>query len=347
MLGRWIEVLAGCLLLGGSLVLPVFAATPAVPAGAAPGRYEVPEPAWFKVSFLDLREDVAEAAQVGKRVMIYFHQDNCPYCTKLLLDNFGQKTIADTTRRHFEVISINLWGDREVTDLAGRATTEKAFAKNLRVQFTPTVLLLDERGEVALRLNGYIPPHQFEAALEYVAGKLERRQSFGDYQLAKPREPASGTLHPEPWLLPAPLDLSRPDPRPTMVLFEQKVCAACDEMHGEGFTRPEMAALLPRFRAARVDVAAAETLKLPGGEELRMRDWARRLNIVYTPSLAFFDTAGREIFRVEGYLRAFHLASSLEYIASGAYREQPEFQRFIEARAAARRAKGERVELLK
>lgn len=42
-----------------------------------------------------------------------------------------------------------------------------------------------------------------------------------------------------------------------------------------------------------------------------------------------------------------HLASSLDYVASGAYRSQPEFQRFIEARAAALRAKGEQVELMK
>lgn len=54
-----------------------------------------------------------------------------------------------------------------------------------------------------------------------------------------------------------------------------------------------------------------------------------------------------EVFRVEGYLRPFHLASSLAYVASGAYRDQPEFQRFIETRAAALRAKGEPVELMK
>jgi thioredoxin-related protein len=78
-----------------------------------------------------------------------------------------------------------------------------------------------------------------------------------------------------------------------------------------------------------------------------MRDWTRKLNIIYTPSLLFFDHNGREVFRVEGYLRPFHLSSSLDYISSGEYLKQPEFQRFIEARAAARRAKGERVELMK
>lgn len=320
---------------------PAFAASVAAPAQHEP-------PAWFKESFLDLREDIAEAGKAGRRLMLYFHQDGCPYCTRLLTENFGQKRIADKTRRHFDVLAINIWGDREVTDTAGRTLTEKAFAKSLGVQFTPTLLLLDEQGAVALRLNGYQPPHQFEAALDFVAARREKREKFTDYLQAQAREPASGRLHEQPWLLPAPLDLAGlARDKPRLVLFEQKVCAACDEMHGEGFPRPEVAALLKKYHVARVDIAAAAPLTTPGGERTTMRDWARRLEIVYTPSLVFFDAAGREVFRVEGYLRPFHLASSLEYVASGAYLTQPEFQRFIEARAAARRARGERIEPMK
>ena len=305
------------------------------------------EPAWFKESFLDMREDIAEAAKAGRRLMLYFHQDGCPYCAKLLRENFGDKAIAEKTRKHFDVIALNIWGDREVTDLAGKPTTEKAFAKALRVQFTPTLIMFDEKGGTALRLNGYIPPHQFHAALDYAGGRLEKRQAYIDYLQANARDPASGMLHAAPWLLPAPLDLAKRDGKPTLVIFEQKVCAGCDEMHAEGFPRPEVAELLKRYRAARVDIGSSESLKTPQGKSLAMRDWARDLKIAYTPSFVFFDAGGREVFRVEGYLRPFHLSSSLDYVASGAYKKQPEFQRFIEARAAARREKGEKIELMK
>ncbi|MBI4753973.1 MAG: thioredoxin fold domain-containing protein [Betaproteobacteria bacterium] len=321
---------------------------PLAPGTVNPG-YEEP-PLWFKESFLDLRDDVAEAAKAGRRLMLYFHQDGCPYCAKLLRDNFGQKTIADKARRHFDTLAINLWGDREVTDLTGKTMTEKAFARSQRVQFTPTLLLLDEKGRVALRLNGYLPPHKFEAALDYVGGRLETKQSFTDYLAARAKEPSSGKLHDAAWLMKPPLKLAEALKRggkPLLVLFEQKECAACDEMHAEGFPRPEVAALLGRFQVARIDMASAEPVQTPGGETLPARQWARRIGVFYTPSLAFFQAGGQEVFRVEGYLRPFHLASSLEYVASGAYREQPEFQRFIEARAAARRSRGERIELMK
>jgi thioredoxin-related protein len=305
---------------------------------------------WFKESFLDIREDIAEAKKSGRRLMLYFYQDGCPYCSKLLRDNLGQKAIADKTRKHFDVIALNIWGDREVTDLSGKTMAEKAFAKAMKVQFTPTLVMFDEQGNVALRLNGYLQPHKFEAAVDFVGRRLERKQNFADYLAKNAREPASTTLNDEPWLLPAPLklaDILKRDGKPLIVLFEQKECEACDEMHFEAFPRPEVKDLLGKFSIARIDMASREPVQTPGGKMLPGRDWARSIGVFYTPSLVFFDKAGTEVFRVEGYLRPFHLGSSLDYVASGAYREQPEFQRFIEARAAARRARGERVELMK
>ena len=43
-----------------------------------PGYHD--QPAWFKQSFLDIREDVAEAAANDQRVVLYFYQVGCPYC---------------------------------------------------------------------------------------------------------------------------------------------------------------------------------------------------------------------------------------------------------------------------
>ncbi len=317
-------------------------------AAGASGAHHLENPAWFKQSFLDLRDDVKEATKAGRRLMLYFYQDGCPYCSKMLQENFGQKEIADKTRKHFDVIAINLWGDREVVDMGGKTVAEKVFATALKVQFTPSLLLLDEKGEVALRLNGYMPPHKFSAALDFVGQHLEKKQRFTDYLAANAGEPASGRLHHEAWLMKAPLKLAAAKGgKPLLVLFEQKECAACDELHSDAFTRADVMGLLGQYQVAQVDIASRDAVQTPVGETLPARDWARRAGVFYTPSLVFFDARGREVFRVEGYLRPFHLASSLEYVASGAYRTQPEFQRYIDTRAALRRARGERVELMK
>jgi thioredoxin-related protein len=61
--------------------------------------------------------------------------------------------------------------------------------------------------------------------------------------------------------------------------------------------------------------------------------------------VVFFDTRGREVFRFDGEMRPFHVESAFDYVASGAYRDEPQFQRFVQARAERLRAAGQNVDL--
>lgn len=321
---------------------------PLAPGMVHPGYEE--QPAWFKNSFLDLREDVAEAAKHGKRVLLYFYQDGCPYCKKLLQDNFGQRPIADKTRQFFDVIAINMWGDREVADLAGAAMTEKDFARQMKVMFTPTLIALDEKGGQALRINGYYAPHQFGAALDYAGLKKEREISFKDYFAQLAPAVAQGKLHGDARYLKPPYRLDQAvkrNAKPLLVLFEQKQCLPCDELHLDIFKRKESRTLLDKFQVAQFDLWATTGLVTPDGKPTNAREWAKALQVNYAPTMIFFDAEGRELFRAEAYLKAFHLQSVLDYIASGAYRQYPEFQRFVEARGDALRARGMAPDMMK
>ena len=302
-------------------------------------------PAWFTETFLDFREDIADAAKEGKRLMVYFGQDGCPYCKELMQNNFSQKAIVDKTRRHFTAIAFNIWGDREVTWTDGRKFSEKQFAAFLKIQFTPTLLFFDERGRVVARLNGYYPPRRFDAVIDWIAGRMEDRVSLADHLERSVKEAANPALHDELFFLKPPYDLRRKAKRALAVFFETPDCGACDELHAEGFRRPEIAQSLERFDVARFALGERTRVITPGGERLPAEDWARALGIVYTPSVVFFGAAGREAFRIEAYLRPFHLAGSLDYVASGAYRREPNFQRFLQARAEDRRRRGENVDL--
>jgi thioredoxin-related protein len=311
-----------------------------------PSPHAIDIPRWFAQSFLDFREDVAEATRDGKRLLVYFGQDGCPYCTRLMVANFSQREIVAKTQRHFVAVALNVWGDREVTWLDGRAMSEKEFARSMNVQFTPTLLFLDEKGRVVARLDGYYPPQRFEAVLDYVAARREGTEKLGEYLARVAKEPASAKLHDQPFFVGAPYDLARkPGDKPLAVVFETTDCAPCDELHREGFRRAEVLALVRRFDVARFALGAPTPLTTPDGRRTTAQAWARELDVVYTPSVVFFDASGAEVFRIAAYLRPFHLASSFEYVASGAYRAEPSFQRFIQARAEKMREKGETVEL--
>jgi thioredoxin-related protein len=313
---------------------------------SAPQAIDIPK--WFTESFLDLREDVRDAAKENRRVMLYFGQDGCPYCKALMKVNFGESDIVEKTRRHFVAIALNLWGDREVTWIDGRKMPEKELARALKVQYTPTLLFLDERGQVALRLNGYVPPEKFRIALDYAAGRMEGKLPYAEYLAQRSPGKAADPLGAQSFVQEG-TNLARMlgAGKPLAVLFEQKGCRECDELHREGFARPEVRQLIARFTVAQLDLAGSRAVVAPDGGPTNERDWAGALRIGYAPSIVFFDAGGKEVFRVEGYLRPFHLASVLDYVAGGGYREEPSFQRFIQKRADTLRAAGKTVDLWK
>jgi thioredoxin-related protein len=330
--------------------LLIVAVSPA-PTFAQEGHpHAVELPSFFVETFMVLPEDAAEAAKTGKRLLLYFGQDGCPYCKELIQTNFTQGAIVDTTKKHFMPMAINLWGDREVTWFDGKVRSEKEFAKFLKVQFTPTVLLLDEKGGIVARINGYYPPHRFLAALDYAAQRLEGKLSFAAHMQAVPQQGASPTLHEQAFFLKAAvgksLDLRRKTGgKPLAVLFETRHCAACDELHTIGFVRAETRAALAQFDVARFSLSAREMLVTPQGERMSGEAWAQQLKISYTPSVVFFDDIGVEVFRLEAYVRPFHFTSSFEYVGSGGYKQEPEFQRWLQGKAERMKQKGQTLDL--
>lgn len=297
-----------------------------------PGYHE--QPKWFKLSLLDLRDDLKESIVAKKRLVVYFYQDGCPYCKKLLEENFGQRDIAEKTQKHFDVISINIWGSKEVKDLAGQTMDEKQFAASLKVQFTPTLLFFDEKGEVALRINGYYYPDKFRVALDYVANKLEKTESFAVYYKKNSAKTPKAKLNFEPTFAKPPYDFKKllsTQKKPLLVLFEQPGCRLCDELHKDILSLDKIKIEMKKLTVAAVDLWSKETVVTPLGQKTTVEKWAKELGVTSTPSLVFFDAKGKEVFRTEAFFKSFHIQGAMAYVHEEAYVSQPNFQRYLQA----------------
>lgn len=330
------------------LFVPSSLASQSAAVSVTPSPHAINIPKWFSLSFLDFQEDVAEAAREGRRLMVYVGQDGCPYCTALMKVNFGDAAITAYTRRHFVAVALNLWGDREVKWIDGSIMSEKALAAKLRVQYTPTLLFFDESARVVLRLNGYTPPDKFRQALDFVVGRHEAKQSFADYVAGKAPPAARTSLGAQPFFTRGETHLARlvtDASKPLVLVFEQRACRECDEIHRDAFSLPKVRAQMARFHAVQLDARGARAVVGLNGARTTEARLAHELQVVYTPSLIFFDSGGREVFRAEGYMRPFHVESVLDYVASGAYRREPSFQRFIKQRADEAHAAGRQVVL--
>ncbi len=100
---------------------------------------------WVGESFLDLREDLADATKAGKRLLVVFEQKGCIYCKKFHTEILSKKYINDYVRDNFVLLQINLWGDKEVIDFDGTPVTEKKLAGRWGVVNTPTAFFMPEK----------------------------------------------------------------------------------------------------------------------------------------------------------------------------------------------------------
>lgn len=291
-------------------------------------------PSWFKQSFLALDEDLQEAVDTGKRgIIVYFGQKRCAYCKMLMDVNFKTPDIVTYTRRHFDVIPIDIWSPEEVTTPQGESISQREYAIRMGTNFTPSLVFYDADGRVALRLRGYYPPYQFRAALEYVAGDHYQREKFPVYMARgdKTLRFEAEDMVEEAFFTPPPHNLDRTHfaaDLPLVVFFEQGDCHACDILHTQPLQSRAVRRLFDRIESVQLNRYADTPLIKPDGSPSTAKEWARELGIFYSPSIVFFDEKGREIIRVDSVVHLFRLRNVLNYVLTRGYRVEPSFLRW-------------------
>lgn len=294
---------------------------------------EIVLPSWFKLSFLDLQDDLDEAVTEKKKgIIIYFGRKDCPYCKALLENNWTLKHIVHYTNKNFDVIAINTKGTRNVTDIDGFVYDEKNYSLKMKTNFTPSLLFINGEGKIVFKLSGYHNPYRFMAALEYVADSHYKTQSFKSYlSQAKDSLASSGgdELNHQDYFTPAPHNLNRsvfPGERALAVFFEKKNCHACDILHSNPLENSIINKHFQELDVIQVDIDTKENIVTPSGVRTNTLEWSEQLELHYSPTIVFFDEAGKEIIRIDSVIWLHRLDRVLEYITLKAYKQFPSFQ---------------------
>ena len=315
------------------------------------GAKTATHPEWFKESFLDLEEDIADAASNNKRLVVYFWQPGCPYCTQLWEDNFSQQKIVEDFRKNFEIVALNMWGDKEVVSVGGNDYTEKSFSDALGIKYTPTLLFFDENKKVVHRLNGYIPPEDFQRSMDFVSGKHEKTQSFGEFsaqQMQASSEEKGGNLNDEDFFISDSYNLNKINKTGNdylAVFFEAKNCKNCDLLHEKTLQDKTTRNLIKKFSSVQLDRFSNTKITTPTGQSTTAKEWANKLGISYLPAMVFFNQEGQEVMRIDAQMRTFHIQSVFDYVLTGAYKTEKNFQRYISARSEKIRKSGVDVDI--
>ncbi len=265
--------------------------------------YEIPD--WFKQSFLEIADDVEEAADSNKHVLLFFHLNACPYCNRMLSENFNKEPLKSQIQQNFDSIAINIRGDREIAMSEDLNTTERALSSYLKIQYTPTIIFLNNKNQTVLRLNGYRSPEAFKQALDFVQSKAYLNSSFSDFKRTHMQYGQYQFIQ-DP-LIKSATDLSTLQ-GPVALLFEDNDCNECDHFHKKMMQRPEIRELLKRLTLIRLDAKSDKPITGFDGKPTTPLKLAADLAMSYRPGIVLFDE-GKEVSRVESMLYPFHFGN--------------------------------------
>ena len=288
-------------------------------------------PDWFKQSFLDFKDDVEDARQAGRHIMVFMDLNGCPYCARMLDENFHNGDNLPYIREHFDVISVNVRGDRDVGWIDGKTYSEQALALKLKVVGTPTLVFIDPDGNKVLQLNGYRTPQTLRHALEYVNAKAYRQQSLSDF-IEKKQAKSVYTFRDHPRFEKV-TDFANYR-KPLAIIFEDRNCADCDGFHEKVLNHPDVLAELKPYRVVRLDAYADTPIVDVSGKRTTPRKWAASLALTHRPGVVLFDEA-KEAGRVEGRFYHFHFKEMLRFVSGKYYRQYDRFGSYLEARQPA------------
>ena len=304
------------------------------------GGKDTTMPSWLYSSFLDFSEDIEELADEKKRFVIFVQQQNCPYCHLFVNKNLKDENTKTKLLENFAMVDINMFGNRELVDVDGEELTEKEFAKKHNIQFTPTIIFYNENKKEILRLNGYVNVEKFNQALDFIKEKQESKLSFKDYLVQNAKEKT--VAYEKSALFKDSKVFARlKDSKKLAVLFETKDCKEeCLNLHTKLLKDKTTVELLKKIDLYSINLNKNDYVATPKRIIKRTKDWTNELNIVYSPTIVFFDEKGNEIIRIESMLKNFHFQSIVDFVVSDAYKEEKEFQRYLTNRANKIRDKG-------
>ncbi len=278
-------------------------------------------------SFLNLTKQLNKLSSENKRLLVFFHEENCLYCDLFITKNLKDEKIKNKLENYFGIVNINIFGDKKLTDINGKTYIEKEFALKNRIQFIPSFIFYDEQGKQILRLNGYQNIKNFNLALDYIKNKRERLISFKNY-ISQNKEKA--ILISEPDLFKDSKNFIRnKNSKKMAIFFESANCEECEILHKNLLKNSATRDLLKQIDNFQVDINSTSSVVTPKKVITKIKDWTETLNITHIPTIIFFDENAKEIIRVESSFKNSHFQTIVDYVVSDIYKEKKEFQRYL------------------
>jgi len=152
----------------------------------ATAEYRDPTEYFFQPFLGDLRSEIADARASGRKgVVVMYHFEACPYCTRMKKEVLSRPDVQDWYHREFTVVAIDTLGDQPITGLDGKTLPEKAYAHSVGIRGTPTFDFYGTDGSRLYRyIGGIYVSEDFLLLGRFVVTGAFRNSSFQAYLAA-------------------------------------------------------------------------------------------------------------------------------------------------------------------
>ncbi len=114
-----------------------------------------------------MQRDAASSARARVPILLFFDRGDCPYCERALREYLVPMSLDEKWRERAIYRQVEVDRELPLTDFDGKPTTHRAFAARYRAALTPTVMIVDGRGEkIGDALIGLMTPDFYAAYLE-------------------------------------------------------------------------------------------------------------------------------------------------------------------------------------
>lgn len=151
-----------------------------------------------KINWMTMDEALAAQSKKPKKIFVDMYTSWCGPCKMLDRDTFSNKDVINYINTHFYAVKFNAEGNETVSyqnkdytnpgydpAKAKRRNSQHQFARFMGVRAYPTVLFLDEQGNLINRVKSYKKPQQMELYLKLFGTDLWReittQEKFDEY----------------------------------------------------------------------------------------------------------------------------------------------------------------------
>ena len=132
-----------------------------------------------EINWVTIEEAVALQKKTPKKIMMDVYTNWCGPCKMLDRNTFQNKDVANYVNEHYYAVKFNAEGNEDINYKgktfsnpnynpanANRRNSAHELSRYFQVQAYPTIVFLDEKGDVIAPIRGYQTPSQIELYLK-------------------------------------------------------------------------------------------------------------------------------------------------------------------------------------